>query len=337
MAAANLLALLDDIASVLDDVAAFSKLAAKKTAGVLGDDLALNAQQVSGVQASRELPVIWAVARGSFVNKAVLVPAALVISAFAPMLVTPLLMVGGTYLCYEGFEKVAHRLLHRGTGDGEHAGNEGEQAEAVTARVPAEPAADPMVLERNKIRGAIRTDFILSAEIIIIALGTVAAAPLLTRIGVLTAVAVLMTVAVYGFVAAGRPAGRTGGGDTARDGAATDADAHRGGHGGDVPGGRRYHGARRAGAPPRTGGADRAARSPGRRPRRHGRQRPGRGGGRRHRPGGRGPDHPGAPGPGPLSLAANAQGRTVALTGNGRKPKNPPARPGESVPGRSVA
>jgi predicted DNA repair protein MutK len=141
------------------------------------------------------------VARGSFVNKAVLVPAALVISAFAPMLVTPLLMVGGTYLCYEGFEKVAHRLLHRGTGDGEHAGNEGEQAEAVTARVPAEPAADPMVLERNKIRGAIRTDFILSAEIIIIALGTVAAAPLLTRIGVLTAVAVLMTVAVYGFVA----------------------------------------------------------------------------------------------------------------------------------------
>ena len=195
MPAANLLALLDDIASVLDDVAAFSKLAAKKTAGVLGDDLALNAQQVAGVQASRELPVIWAVARGSFVNKAVLVPAALVISAFAPMLVTPLLMVGGTYLCFEGFEKVAHRLLHRGTGDGEHAEeaeNAGERAEAVAAR---EPAADPMV------QGAIRTDFILSAEIIIIALGTVATAPLLTRIGVLTAVAVLMTVAVYGFVA----------------------------------------------------------------------------------------------------------------------------------------
>ena len=200
MPAANLLALLDDIASVLDDVAAFSKLAAKKTAGVLGDDLALNAQQVAGVQASRELPVIWAVARGSFVNKAVLVPAALVISAFAPMLVTPLLMVGGTYLCFEGFEKVSHRLLHRGTGDGEHAEDEAEQAEAVVARVLAEPAADPMVLERDKIKGAIRTDFILSAEIIIIALGTVAAAPLLTRIGVLTAVAVLMTVAVYGFV-----------------------------------------------------------------------------------------------------------------------------------------
>ena len=198
MPAANLLALLDDIASVLDDVAAFSKLAAKKTAGVLGDDLALNAQQVAGVQASRELPVIWAVARGSFVNKAVLVPAALVISAFAPMLVTPLLMVGGTYLCFEGFEKVAHRLLHRGTGDGEQAKGEGEQAEAVAAR---EPAADPMVQERGKIKGAIRTDFILSAEIIIIALGTVATAPLLTRIGVLTAVAVLMTVAVYGFVA----------------------------------------------------------------------------------------------------------------------------------------
>ena len=201
MPAANLLALLDDIASVLDDVAAFSKLAAKKTAGVLGDDLALNAQQVAGVQASRELPVIWAVARGSFVNKAVLVPAALVISAFAPMLVTPLLMVGGTYLCFEGFEKVSHRLLHRGTGDGEHAEDDAEQAEAVVARVLAEPAADPMVLERDKIKGAIRTDFILSAEIIIIALGTVAAAPLLTRIGVLTAVAVLMTVAVYGFVA----------------------------------------------------------------------------------------------------------------------------------------
>ena len=201
MPAANLLALLDDIASVLDDVAAFSKLAAKKTAGVLGDDLALNAQQVAGVQASRELPVIWAVARGSFVNKAVLVPAALVISAFAPMLVTPLLMVGGTYLCFEGFEKVSHRLLHRGTGDGEHVEDEAEQAEAVVARVLAEPAADPMVLERDKIKGAIRTDFILSAEIIIIALGTVAAAPLLTRIGVLTAVAVLMTVAVYGFVA----------------------------------------------------------------------------------------------------------------------------------------
>ena len=201
MPAANLLALLDDIASVLDDVAAFSKLAAKKTAGVLGDDLALNAQQVAGVQASRELPVIWAVARGSFVNKAVLVPAALVISAFAPVLVTPLLMVGGTYLCFEGFEKVSHRLLHRGTGDGEHAEDEAEQAEAVVARVLAEPAADPMVLERDKIKGAIRTDFILSAEIIIIALGTVATAPLLTRIGVLTAVAVLMTVAVYGFVA----------------------------------------------------------------------------------------------------------------------------------------
>ncbi len=164
MPAANLLALLDDIASVLDDVAAFSKLAAKKTAGVLGDDLALNAQQVAGVQASRELPVIWAVARGSFVNKAVLVPAALVISAFAPMLVTPLLMVGGTYLCFEGFEKVAHRLLHRGTGDGEHAEeaeNAGERAEAVAAR---EPAADPMVQERGKIKGRIRTDFILSAD-----------------------------------------------------------------------------------------------------------------------------------------------------------------------------
>ena len=195
MPAANLLALLDDIASVLDDVAAFSKLAAKKTAGVLGDDLALNAQQVAGVHASRELPVIWAVARGSFVNKAVLVPAALVISAFAPMLVTPLLMVGGTYLCFEGFEKVFHRFFHGSGGD--------QDSQEEVLPVAAEPlaAADLVEAERAKIKGAVRTDFILSAEIIIIALGTVAAAPLWTRVGVLAAVAVLMTVAVYGFVA----------------------------------------------------------------------------------------------------------------------------------------
>ena len=195
MPAANLLALLDDIASVLDDVAAFSKLAAKKTAGVLGDDLALNAQQVAGVQASRELPVIWAVARGSFVNKAVLVPAALVISAFAPMLVTPLLMVGGTYLCFEGFEKVAHRFFH-GSG-----GEQDSQEEVRPVAAEPLPAADLVEAERAKIKGAVRTDFILSAEIIVIALGTVAAAPLWTRVGVLAAVAVLMTVAVYGFVA----------------------------------------------------------------------------------------------------------------------------------------
>lgn len=201
MAAVNLLALLDDIASVLDDVAVFSKIAAKKTAGVLGDDLALNAQQVAGVQASRELPVIWAVARGSFVNKAVLVPAALLISAFVPMLVTPLLMLGGTYLCFEGFEKVAHRFLRRTADKTQQAAGEVDGAKEVAGRIMVQPEPDPMKIERDKIKGAIRTDFILSAEIIVIALGTVAAAPVLTRIGVLVAVALMMTVAVYGIVA----------------------------------------------------------------------------------------------------------------------------------------
>jgi hypothetical protein len=193
MPAGSLLALLDDITTVLDDVALLSKLAAKKTAGVLGDDLALNAQQVAGVQASREIPVVWAVARGSFLNKAVLVPAALVISAFAPWLVMPLLMVGGAYLCFEGAEKLLHRLLH-----GRH--GEDRQKEQLIGAL-TDPAIDMVALEREKIKGAIRTDFVLSAEIIVIALGTVAAEPLMTRIGVLTAVAILMTVAVYGFVA----------------------------------------------------------------------------------------------------------------------------------------
>lgn len=193
MPAANLLALLDDITTVLDDVALLSKLAAKKTAGVLGDDLALNAQQVAGVQASREIPVVWAVAKGSLSNKAILVPAALVISAFAPWLVTPLLMVGGAYLCFEGAEKLVHRLLHRNGGEAEH-------QKVLTAAV-ADPAIDLVTIEREKIKGAIRTDFVLSAEIIVIALGTVAGQPLLTRIGVLVAVALLMTIAVYGFVA----------------------------------------------------------------------------------------------------------------------------------------
>ena len=193
MPAANLLALLDDITSVLDDVAVLSKLAAKKTAGVLGDDLALNAQQVAGVQASREIPVIWAVAKGSFKNKAILVPSALLISAFVPWLVIPLLMVGGAYLCYEGAEKLVHRFL-----PGKH--QEAEYKEGLASAL-IDPAVDLVALEKDKIKGAIRTDFILSAEIIVIALGTVATAPLLTRIGVLVAVALLMTVAVYGFVA----------------------------------------------------------------------------------------------------------------------------------------
>src|SRR5262245_5236533 len=188
--ASSLLALIDDIASVLDDVALLTKLATKKTAGVLGDDLALNAEQVSGVSAERELPVVWAVAKGSLVNKAILVPLALAISAFVPALVTPLLMLGGAYLCYEGVEKVAHRLLH-GKGDV-------DADRAAVARAAADPTVDLVALERTKIRGAVRTDFILSAEIIVISLGTVADAPFVQRAGVMCAIALAMTVGVYG-------------------------------------------------------------------------------------------------------------------------------------------
>jgi predicted DNA repair protein MutK len=193
MAAANLLALIDDIATILDDVAILSKVAAKKTAGVLGDDLALNAQQVAGVSADRELPVVWAVAKGSMVNKAILVPAALLISVFAPWLVTPLLMVGGAFLCFEGFEKLAHRALHS---KAEDSANHQRLTQALT-----DPAVDLVALEKDKIKGAIRTDFILSAEIIAITLGTVAQASLATQVAVLVGMAVLMTVGVYGFVA----------------------------------------------------------------------------------------------------------------------------------------
>ena len=193
MAAANLLALIDDIATILDDVAVMTKVAARKTAGVLGDDLALNAQQVSGVRADRELPVVWAVAKGSMLNKAILVPAALAISAFAPWAVTPLLMFGGAFLCYEGAEKLAHRFLHGDAEDDAHHED--------ILRVNVDPTADRVALEKAKIRGAIRTDFILSAEIIAITLGTAAAAPLVTQFGVLAAVAVAMTVGVYGLVA----------------------------------------------------------------------------------------------------------------------------------------
>jgi len=193
MAAGSLLVLLDDIASVLDDVAVLSKLAAKKTAGVLGDDLALNAQQLTGFSADRELPVVWAVARGSFVNKAILVPAALAISAFAPWAVTPLLMIGGAFLCYEGFEKLAHRFLH--------ARPEDKPPLEERARVLTDPAVDVVALERDKIKGAVRTDFILSAEIVAITLGTVAQSPFTTQLTVLSGIAVAMTVGVYGFVA----------------------------------------------------------------------------------------------------------------------------------------
>lgn len=192
--ASSLLALMDDIATVLDDVAVLTKVAAKKTTGVLGDDLALNAQQVAGVSAERELPVVWAVAKGSMRNKAILVPAALAISALAPWLITPLLMVGGAYLCFEGFEKVAHRFLH--SADEAHAEHE------ALVQALSNPQVDLVAYEREKIQGAIRTDFILSAEIIAIALGTVAATSFLTQFSVLTGIAVLMTVGVYGFVAA---------------------------------------------------------------------------------------------------------------------------------------
>jgi predicted DNA repair protein MutK len=191
--ASSLLALLDDIATILDDVAVMSKVAAKKTAGVLGDDLALNAQQVSGVNPERELPVVWAVAKGSFVNKAILVPSALAISVFAPWAITPLLMLGGAYLCFEGAEKLAHKFLHSKEEDARH------RAELTHAL--SDPAIDMVALEKDKIKGAVRTDFILSAEIIVISLGTVAEAPLLSKVGVLVAIAIIMTIGVYGLVA----------------------------------------------------------------------------------------------------------------------------------------
>ncbi len=193
MAAGSLLALLDDIATILDDVSILTKVAAKKTAGVLGDDLALNAQQVSGVSSERELPVVWAVAKGSAINKVILVPAALAISALAPWLVTPLLMLGGAFLCYEGVEKLAHRFLHSRAEDEAH--------REELARAVVDPDVDLVALEKDKIKGAVRTDFILSAEIVTIALGAVAGAEFGVRVGVLVGIAALMTVGVYGLVA----------------------------------------------------------------------------------------------------------------------------------------
>ncbi|AEG93871.1 candidate membrane protein [Ramlibacter tataouinensis TTB310] len=186
--------MLDDIATLLDDVSVLTKVAAKKTAGVLGDDLALNAQQVTGLTADRELPVVWAVAKGSALNKLILVPAALAISAFLPWAVVPLLMVGGAFLCYEGFEKLAHRFLHSPSEDQAH---HRELAQAL-----ANPAVDVVALEKDKIKGAVRTDFILSAEIIVISLGTVTDSPFITQLSVLVGIAVLMTVGVYGLVGA---------------------------------------------------------------------------------------------------------------------------------------
>lgn len=193
MAGASLLTLLDDIATILDDVAILTKLSAKKTAGVLGDDLALNAEQVTGVRANRELPVVWAVFKGSAINKAILVPAALVISATVPVLITPLLMLGGGFLCYEGFEKIA-QLWSKS--------NEEKQADHLEhVEANRNPAVDLVEFEKGKVKGAIRTDFVLSAEIIVIALGTVQESALVTQVGVLVTIAVLMTIGVYGLVA----------------------------------------------------------------------------------------------------------------------------------------
>ena len=193
MAGASLFVLLDDLASVLDDVAILTKLAAKKTAGVLGDDLALNAQQVAGVRASRELPVVWSVAKGSLLNKAILVPAALAISAWLPWAITPLMMIGGAYLCFEGVEKLAHRFLHSTA--------EADQHHAEHVQMLTDSTVDVVALERDKIKGAIRTDFILSAEIIVLSLGVVGSQPFLQQVLVLVAIALAMTVGVYGLVA----------------------------------------------------------------------------------------------------------------------------------------
>jgi len=192
MAAGSLLALLDDIATMLDDVSVMTQVAAKKTAGVLGDDLALNAQQVSGIAAERELPVVWAVAKGSFINKLILVPAALAISYFAPWAITPLLMIGGAFLCFEGFEKLAHKYLHK---------HQDEHHEKAIEQAVADPKVDLVALEQDKIKGAIRTDFILSAEIIVIALGTVTNEVFSKQVSVVSAIAIIMTIGVYGLVA----------------------------------------------------------------------------------------------------------------------------------------
>jgi predicted DNA repair protein MutK len=193
VAGSSLFMLIDDIATLLDDVSLMTKVAAQKTAGVLGDDLALNAQQVSGVAADRELPVVWAVAKGSFVNKLILVPTALGLSAFLPVLVKPLLMLGGLYLCFEGVEKLAHKWLHPKAEDDAH--------HDALVEALADPTLDVVAYERDKIKGAIRTDFVLSAEIIVISLGTVAAATLTEQLAVLAGIAVIMTVGVYGLVA----------------------------------------------------------------------------------------------------------------------------------------
>ncbi|THB85117.1 DUF808 domain-containing protein [Pantoea allii] len=193
MAGTSLLTLLDDIATLLDDISVMGKVAAKKTAGVLGDDLSLNAQQVTGVKANRELPVVWGVAKGSFLNKLILVPLALIISAFAPWLITPLLMIGGAYLCYEGVEKVMHTLQQD---------KQSKSPEARKQRLDSLANQNAAEFEKKKIKGAVRTDFILSAEIVAITLGIVSEAPLLNQVIILAGIAILVTIGVYGIVAA---------------------------------------------------------------------------------------------------------------------------------------
>ena len=194
MAGSSLLVLLDDIAAVLDDVATMTKVAARKTAGVLGDDLAVNAEKVTGVRAERELPVVWAVARGSFRNKFILVPAALTLSLLAPWVIPPLLILGGLFLCYEGFEKVAHRFLH--------SPQEEAAARADLIAHARDPAVDLVAYEQRRIKGAIRTDLILSAEIIVLTLGIVAEEQFVTQVLVVSGIALVMTAGVYGLVAA---------------------------------------------------------------------------------------------------------------------------------------
>ncbi|EJO1801484.1 DUF808 domain-containing protein [Salmonella enterica] len=191
LAGSSLLTLLDDIATLLDDISVMGKLAAKKTAGVLGDDLSLNAQQVTGVRANRELPVVWSVAKGSLINKVILVPLALLISAFIPWAITPLLMLGGAFLCFEGVEKVLHTFEAR-----KHKEDPAERQK----RLEALAAQDPLAFEKDKVKGAVRTDFILSAEIVAITLGIVAQAPLLNQVLVLTGIALVVTIGVYGLV-----------------------------------------------------------------------------------------------------------------------------------------
>ena len=194
MAGSSLLILLDDIAAVLDDVATMTKVAAGKTAGVLGDDLAVNAEKLTGVRAERELPIVWAVAKGSLRNKCILVPAALVLSVLAGWAITPALMLGGLFLCYEGFEKLAHSFRHD---DAEEVAHREDLLQQV-----ADPAVDLVAYEQDRIKGAIRTDFILSAEIIVLTLGIVASEVFVTQVLVLCGIAIVMTVGVYGLVAA---------------------------------------------------------------------------------------------------------------------------------------